>query len=145
MVDLWEHPRVERISPRGTGLRAGSSLLVVVVLLAASGGFAGCAHRHTEEGMASWYGPGFAGNLTANGERFRPCKRTAAHKTLPFDSRVRVTNLDNGRTVVVRINDRGPYVDGRIIDLSKGAARVLKMLDSGVVRVKLVVIREPKD
>ncbi len=135
--DPWFYPvRRPHVAP---------TVLFIIGLLVVLGCCSGCAHRLTEEGLASWYGPGFAGNLTANGERFRPCKRTAAHKTLPFDTRVRVTNLENGRKVVVRINDRGPYVDGRIIDLSKGAARVLKMLDSGVVKVKLVVIREPKE
>lgn len=105
---------------------------------------AGCGPRHVEQGLASWYGPGFAGKPTASGERFRPCKRTAAHKTLPFGTRVKVTNLSNGRTVVVRINDRGPFVEGRIIDLSKAAARQLGMLQAGVVRVEIVVKRWPE-
>lgn len=117
--------------------------ITVVALFAIGLWLSGCAARHTEEGLASWYGPGFAGKPTASGERFVPCKRTAAHKTLPFGTRVRVTNLRNGRSVVVRINDRGPFVEGRIIDLSKGAARAIGMIDAGVVEVRLVVVKWP--
>ncbi|MBK7255497.1 MAG: septal ring lytic transglycosylase RlpA family protein [Ignavibacteria bacterium] len=71
--------------------------------------------------MASWYGPGFQGRKTANGERFNTYEMTAAHKTLPFNTLIKVTNLDNGVSTVVRINDRGPFVRGRIIDLSNAA------------------------
>ncbi len=85
------------------------------------------------EGVASWYGPGFHGRTTANGERFNTNALTAAHRSLPFGSRVRVTNRATGRSVVVRINDRGPYSRGRIIDLSKAAARAIGM--SGLARV----------
>ena len=92
-------------------------------------------------GWASWYGPGFHGNLSANGEVFNENDLTAAHKELPFGTMVRVTNLDNGRSVVVRINDRGPYVGDRIIDLSAGAARVLGMMDSGVAPIQLDVLQ----
>jgi len=87
------------------------------------------------KGRASWYGPRFAGRRTASGERFDPRKLTAAHKTLPLGTRVRVTNLHNGRSVLVRINDRGPYVGGRVIDLSQAAARQLGMLRRGVASV----------
>jgi len=76
-------------------------------------------------GVASWYGQEFAGRTTANGEIFDPLLLTAAHRTLPFGTRVRVTNLANGRRVVVRINDRGPFKKGRVIDLTPAAARVL--------------------
>lgn len=86
-------------------------------------------------GEASYYGPGLYGNLTANGEVFRPGTMTAAHPYLPLGSWVRVTNQKNGRSVSVRINDRGPYWGGRIIDLSKTAARHLGMLASGVADV----------
>ena len=89
------------------------------------------------EGTASWYGPGFAGRRTASGETFRPSELTAAHRTLPFGTLVRVTNLDNGTRVVVRINDRGPFSKGRIIDLSRRAAQELDMLRSGTARVRL--------
>lgn len=84
-------------------------------------------------GVASWYGPGLYGNLTANGEVFRPGTLTAAHPSLPMGSRVKVTNRDNGRVAVVRINDRGPYIGGRIIDLAHGAAQQLGV--SGLANV----------
>jgi rare lipoprotein A len=109
-------------------------LLVSLLLLSA------CAHRQVQTGQASWYGPGFAGNPTASGERFRPCKRTAAHKTLPFGTVVKVTRTDSGERVRVVINDRGPYVDGRIIDLSRKAARRIDMIDDGVAPVELKVV-----
>ena len=93
-----------------------------------------------DEDLASWYGPGFIGRRTANGEVFTSAELTAAHKTLPFNTRVRVTNLSNGRSVVVRINDRGPFKPGRVIDLSRAAARQLDMVRSGVARVRLEVL-----
>jgi len=96
--------------------------------------------RPSRVGMASWYGPGFYGGRTANGERFRPGTLTAAHRTLPFGTLVRVTNLYNGRSAVVRINDRGPFHGGRIIDLAKGAAAQLGVTSSGTAQVKLEVI-----
>ncbi len=103
-----------------------------------------CAHRAPDQvGTASWYGPGFRGQPTASGERFRPRKKTAAHPSLPFGAVVKVTRLDNGRSVRVRINDRGPYAGGRIIDLSRRSARKLRMLDEGVVEVELRVKRRP--
>jgi rare lipoprotein A (peptidoglycan hydrolase) len=89
-------------------------------------------------GMASWYGPGFHGHKTASGERFNQNAMTAAHKTLPLGSLVRVTSLETNQSIIVRINDRGPYRRGFIIDLSKGAARALKM--SGSDKVQLTVI-----
>ncbi|QPN68460.1 septal ring lytic transglycosylase RlpA family protein [Synechococcus sp. CBW1006] len=92
-------------------------------------------------GQASWYGPGFFGNRTANGEVFRPGTRTAAHRTLPFGTKVRVTNLRNGRSSVVRINDRGPFHGNRVIDLAHGAAQDLGLVSSGVAQVKLEVLR----
>ncbi|MEM6785024.1 MAG: septal ring lytic transglycosylase RlpA family protein [Bacteroidota bacterium] len=95
------------------------------------------AFRSLGEGEASYYGPGFEGNLTANGETFRMNGLTAAHRTLPFGSHVRVTNLRTGESVVVRINDRGPFVGDRVIDLSKGAARTIGMIQSGTAPVLL--------
>ncbi|MEL4898396.1 septal ring lytic transglycosylase RlpA family protein [Crocosphaera sp. Alani8] len=92
------------------------------------------------KGMASWYGPGFHGRLTANGERYNQNGLTAAHKSLPFGTQVRVTNLRNGRSVIVRINDRGPYIHGRVIDLSKGAANVIGLVNSGVAPVQLEIL-----
>lgn len=91
-------------------------------------------------GQASWYGPGFYGNRTASGEVFRPGTFTAAHRTLPFGTRVRVTNLWNGRSTVVRINDRGPFHGGRVIDLAHGAASELGLTSSGVADVRLEVL-----
>jgi len=86
---------------------------------------------------ASWYGPKFHGKLTANGEIYDQMALTAAHKTLKFGTLLKVTNPKNGRAVIVRINDRGPYVVGRDLDLSKGAAIELGMLKKGVVKVKI--------
>lgn len=88
-------------------------------------------------GLASWYGPGFHGNLTASGERFNMNALTAAHRTLPFNSYVRVTDLATGRSVIVRINDRGPYEAHRIIDLSARAARELGITTDGTARVRV--------
>jgi rare lipoprotein A len=91
-------------------------------------------------GQASWYGPGFHGRTTANGERYNQHGLTAAHKSLPFGTRIKVTNKNNGRTVVVRVNDRGPYAGGRVIDLSAGAASILGMMGSGVAPVQLEIL-----
>jgi rare lipoprotein A len=91
--------------------------------------------RYREEGLASWYGGEFHGRRTANGEVYDMHAMTAAHRTLPFDSRVRVTNLENGRTAEFRINDRGPFISGRIIDLSYSGARAIEMLGKGTARV----------
>ncbi len=92
----------------------------------------------TEAGIASWYGPGFQGRRTASGERFNTQAMTAAHKTLPFGTRVRVTSAATGKEVVVRINDRGPFIAGRIIDLSRAAAQALGFV--GIKRVELQVL-----
>lgn len=93
--------------------------------------------NYEEVGLASWYGPNFHGRPTATGEIFDMHGLSAAHKTLPLPGLVEVTNLDNGRTVVLRLNDRGPFVDGRIIDLSRGAAQELGLLQQGVGRVRV--------
>lgn len=93
------------------------------------------------DGWASWYGPGFDGNYSASGEVFNANDLTAAHPNLPFGTKVRVTNMDNGRSVVVRINDRGPYAGGRIIDLSFRAAQLIGMIQTGVAPVRLEVLR----
>jgi rare lipoprotein A len=92
-----------------------------------------------QEGTASWYGPGFHGKKTASGETYDSGAFTAAHKTLPLGTKVKVVNTKNGRSVMVRINDRGPYVSGRIIDLSKAAAEKLDMTRTGTAPVKLLV------
>ncbi len=107
---------------------------------------AGCATWMApveQMGVASWYGPGFHGNKTANGEVYDMHARTAAHRTLPFGTLVRVTRLDTGASTVVRINDRGPHVAGRVIDLSNAAANDLDMVKAGVARVRLDIIHLP--
>ena len=118
---------------------------------------ASCAHGRpasaappakTFVGLASFYGPGFHGRETANGEIFNQRAMTAAHRTLPLGTVVRVTNLENGRSVVVRINDRGPYGRnyrrGTIIDVSKGAAQRLRFIEDGLVQVKVEVLRSAR-
>ena len=138
--------------------RALSRLLVLAFLLPAS-----CATSHTanrpvshpippeeatrgwsEEGLASWYGgdDGFEGKPTASGEIYDSSKLTAAHRDLPLGTVVDVTSLDNGRVTRVRINDRGPFVKGRVIDLSHAAAQQIQMIGPGVARVKVVVVVE---
>lgn len=94
----------------------------------------------TEDGLASWYGIEEAGRATASGEIMDPERKTAAHRTLPFGSLVRVTDLETGKAVEVIVNDRGPHVDGRIIDLSFAAARELDLVDRGVTPVRLQVL-----
>lgn len=94
-----------------------------------------------ERGIASWYGPGYAGNRTASGEVFDPDAITAAHKTLPFGTRITVVHLGNGREVTVRINDRGPFVRGRVIDLSRAAAERIGMIDEGLAEVRLILAK----
>ena len=91
-------------------------------------------------GMASYYGRELAGNRTASGERFDPGQLTAAHRTLPFGSMVRVTNTANGDSVIVRINDRGPFAHGRVIDISHAAAREIGMHRSGTARVRMALL-----
>ena len=96
-----------------------------------------------QEGVASWYGPGFHGKRTANGEIYDQYELTAAHQTLPLGTRVRVTNLDTGRWVDVDVNDRGPFAKGRIIDLSYEAARTIGMIGPGTARVRVDVLERP--
>ncbi len=109
----------------------------------------GCVHRApapppvrngVQTGVASWYGPGFHGNRTANGEIYDQNELTAAHPSLPLGTRVMVTNLENGRAVQVRINDRGPFVDGRAIDLSYAAAHLIGVIGPGTARVRIEVL-----
>ncbi len=98
------------------------------------------ANEILQTGTASWYGPGFDGLLTSNRERFDEDSLTAAHRTLPFDTIVEVVNTENDKSVEVRINDRGPYAQDRIIDLSKSAAEKIEMLDNGVAKVELFLV-----
>jgi rare lipoprotein A len=116
-----------------------SRRLVGPVLVALCALLTGCASSRSE-GIASYYADKYQGRKTANGETFDTAKLTAAHRTLPFGTRVRVTSLTNGRSVDVRINDRGPFVAGRVIDLSPAAARKLDMIRAGIVRVKLDIL-----
>ena len=111
---------------------------------------AGCAGKQVvnstqvtgdiQEGLASYYHDSLHGNLTANGETYDRNAFTAAHRTLPFGTEVRVTNRTNGKSIRLRINDRGPFVDGRIIDVSRRAAEVLDFVDGGVVEVRVEVV-----
>ncbi len=133
--------RVPVAAPPGV-IQYPARVAAVLVLLAL---LAGCATRRplvvTEggpwEGNASWYGIQFHGRLAADGSRYNMYELTAAHRTLPFGTRLLVTNLRNGRRVKVKITDRGPFVEGRIIDLSFAAAQELDMLKDGVVSVRL--------
>ena len=111
------------------------ALLIGALIVTA--GASGLAEAKTINGLASFYK---TGKRTANGERFNPNGMTAAHRTLPFGTRVQVTDVKTGRSVVVRINDRGPFIRNRVIDLSLGAARVVGLQRAGVARVKMVVL-----
>ena len=135
------HPLSRELSPR-----AGVPAVMLAIALAAACGAPAKPVKRTgaatdgdaQHGLATWYG---RGRGTASGERFDARAMTAAHRTLPFHTRVRVTNKRNGRSVIVRINDRGPFVRGRIIDVSEAAAEVLGMKRDGVVPVKIERLR----
>ncbi|MVW74719.1 septal ring lytic transglycosylase RlpA family protein [Pseudomonas sp. R-22-3w-18] len=119
-------------------IASGLQAVVVFGLLAMLGGCSTVGTGGvTQTGKASYYGDRHHGNKTASGERFDQHALTAAHRSLPFGTRVRVTNMSNDKSVVVRINDRGPFVRGRIIDVSRAAAERLDMLRAGVVPVRL--------
>jgi rare lipoprotein A len=98
------------------------------------------ARGYSTTGTASWYGGAHHGRRTANGERFDMNRRTAAHRRLPFGTKIRVTNLENGKSVVLVVNDRGPYVAGRLIDVSRRAAEDLGFIGQGTARVRLSVV-----
>jgi rare lipoprotein A len=117
-------------------LRSVKKAVVLLFLLSAAAAMA----DHEMQGLASWYGGKFHGRLTSSGEIFDTNTMTAAHKTLPFGTMVKVTNLDKGTTAIVRINDRGPFVEGRIIDLSRAAADALGMVGIGVAHVSLEIV-----
>ncbi len=140
------------------GRRAKSCLGVAAALFALGALFAcGGAKRphhvpppepmrgNSQEGMASWYGKEFNGRPTASGETFDMYALTAAHRTLPLGTTVRVTNLDNGKEAVITINDRGPFVKGRILDCSYGAAKELGYAGAGLARVRIEVVKEGKE
>ncbi len=136
-----------------TPIHAGLALLAALTMF-----IAGCGHRRvrantplaparigsTETGVASWYGVPYHGRRSASGEIYDMEQLTAAHRSLPFQTWVEVTNLSNGKQVDVRINDRGPFVNGRILDLSQAAARDIDMLRAGTARVRLKVIPPPR-
>jgi rare lipoprotein A len=115
-----------------------AALLTLALALPSSVHVASAAQTIT--GVASWYGPGFHGRTTANGERYDMHGLTAAHKTLAFGTEVKVTNSTNGKAVIVRINDRGPFVGSRIIDLSKKAAEAIDMIGPGTAAVTVQVL-----
>lgn len=96
-----------------------------------------------ETGKASYYSDEFIGQITANGEKYDPAELTAAHRSHPFGTYLQVTNIENGKSVTVRVNDRGLYVEGRIIDLSKSAAQQLGLVNEGVVNVKIEIAEAP--
>jgi rare lipoprotein A len=128
-----------RPEPRNRTRRRPRGLLACAVLALAVP-FGGQAMGTVEEGLASWYGERFHDRPTASGERFDAEAMTMAHPSLPFGTRVKVTNLRNGRSVVLRVNDRGPYSGRRIADLSQAAAADLGMMRRGVARVRLEVV-----
>jgi rare lipoprotein A len=150
---------------RGDRRLYSDGMRTLIVLLVAVVALAGCGHKRraritpvraphipvvvhpgdTEEGVASWYGHPYHGRAAANGEIYDMEKMTAAHRTLPFNTWVKVYDLDNNRTTQVRITDRGPFVGGRIIDLSHAAARELEMIGPGIARVRVEVITAPPD
>ena len=138
----------------GRPIYAGAALIAASLIIAT-----GCGHHGstrvsvpatpapvgwTESGVASWYGVPYDGRRTSSGEVFDMRAMTAAHRTLPFNTWLEVTNLKNGKQVEVRITDRGPFVDGRIIDLSMGAAERIDMIREGIVKVRLKVIKPPR-
>lgn len=96
--------------------------------------------KHVGEGEASYYGKELAGNRTASGERFNPAALTAAHRTLPLGSKLRVTNKSNGKSVIVRVNDRGPFAKNRLIDVSLAAAQEIQMVRAGTAKVRLELL-----
>lgn len=137
----WRWRRIDSIPIGWLGLT-----IVFFMMAGCAGGY----HRtgpvtseHPQRGVASWYGPSFHGNPTANGELYDMWALTAAHRTLPFGTRVLVQSVDTGKTVTVRINDRGPFIRGRVIDLSYGAARELTMIGKGTEDVILTILDSP--
>ncbi len=117
-------------------------LALTLTMSACSPKMAGPPARKGAElvGTASWYGPKYHGRTTASGERFDMEALTAAHRTLPFGTRVRVTNLLNGRKLVLKVNDRGPFIAGRVLDVSRRAARELGFLEAGLAEVRIEVL-----
>ena len=131
-------PPLEVMQSRSLNL----TLFLVILLGACATSENGSTSGKAETGLASYYASNLHGRSTASGEKYDENKLTAAHRTLPFGTRVRVTNQVNGKSVVVRVNDRGPFRRGRIIDVSKRAAEALGFVKQGVVRVSVVRLRD---
>ncbi len=123
-------------------MRSLSILLVLIMLVTACARMRYSPTGRVQRGLASWYGEDFHGRTTSSKEVYNMYDMTAAHKTLPFGTYVMVTNLKNGKSVIVKINDRGPFIKGRIIDLSYAAARVIDMVGPGVVPVKVEILEK---
>ncbi len=121
-----------------------ASLTALALSLAVCSITPDAAVAKTQKGKASWYGPGFHGRTTASGEQFNMNTYSAAHRTLPFGTKLCVENLRNGRGVTVRVNDRGPFVGGRVIDVSKRAAQTLGMVRSGTAPVRVSVVKSSR-
>jgi rare lipoprotein A len=138
-------PSSRRYGRAWPGLTVGATLLVA--LLAAAGTAISDRRAPAQFGLASWYGPGFHGEETASGEIFNQRAMVAAHRTLPLGSVIRVTNLENGRRVTLRVIDRGPYGrnfrKGTVVDVSRGAARRLQFIEDGLTRVRIDVLSTP--
>ena len=149
---------VEKGSAGGPGKRPGKPFAAILAILLAVGSICASASRtawaqppvqqrilvlHAEVGVASWYGHPYHGRRAAGGQIYDMNQLTAAHRTLPFGTRVRVKNLENDESVEVVINDRGPYIEGRTIDLSLAAARVLRFEKAGIARVRLELLSAP--
>ncbi|HEX8513471.1 MAG TPA: septal ring lytic transglycosylase RlpA family protein [Allosphingosinicella sp.] len=135
-VQAAEAPAVERIESLSEIVTALDESLPVVNPVVAEEK----AYKAIGQGTASYYGRELAGNRTASGERFNPHGLTAAHRTLPLGTKLRVTNVANGRSVIVRVNDRGPFVGRRLIDVSLGAAQEIQMVRSGTAQVRLEIV-----
>ncbi len=127
-------------------MRSALTILLITFLYAFSGNKSDKnPHQDfTQDGIASYYAQKFEGRLTANGERFSNTEYTCAHKTLPFGTKLKVTNLNNNKSIVVRVNDRGPFIKGRIIDLSKIAAQEIGMVQKGIVNVHIEIYHPSK-
>jgi rare lipoprotein A len=135
-VQAAEAPAVDRIDSLSEVVTSLDESLPVADPVAAEEK----VYKAVGQGMASYYGRELAGNRTASGERFNPAGFTAAHRTLPLGTRLRVTNVANGRSVIVRVNDRGPFVGRRLIDVSLGAAQEIQMIRTGTAQVRLELV-----
>ena len=121
--------------------RAKTAALIISTLALSLAACGGSKSAFTQSGQGSYYADKFAGKPTASGTPYRPGKLTAAHNTLPFGTKIKVTNVKTGRSVKVTVNDRGPHVKGRIVDLSKKAANKIGLVDAGVAPVQLKVVK----